>query len=80
MTSYLNIDAVLLDNSPVATHIANCPDCKRDVGIRELCVSFYTLLFVPRDDNKSHELTQEQMIRAVQMAISEITKKCEEGK
>ena len=73
----LNIDAVLLDNSPVAKHIANCLKCSDHPGIRELCVSFYTLLFV-ENDSDDQELTffRERMIRKVQQAISDITLEC----
>lgn len=72
----LNFDAVLLDNSPVAAHVANCSKCNASPAIRDLCVSFYTLLFAP-NDNTELKTFHERMIRKVQTVISDITKSCE---
>ena len=75
MTKYLNFNSVMLDNSPVATHIANCVKCTRNPVIRELALSFFTLLFAPIDAEYL-EFDQEKMIRHVQLVIADITKEC----
>lgn len=71
----LNFNAVLLDNTPVATHLAKCAKCRINPAIRQMCTIFYSLLFAPID---AEELAfdHERMIREVQTGISKITGEC----
>ena len=76
MASQLNFDAVIQDNSPVAKHLVRCAKCVNSAVIRDLCVSFCTLIFAPVDD-ESLKFEHERTIRHVQQAMSKIIKECE---